>query len=70
MGDNMVAVDLGVGRSPVAIATGRWHTCVLMDNEELKVISELYCLSTSTGNPASVVCVCGASMCNLLLRYQ
>ncbi|CAN0434518.1 unnamed protein product [Pylaiella littoralis] len=36
MGDNMEAVDLGVGRSPVSVATGRWHTCVIMDNHELK----------------------------------
>ncbi|CAB1102808.1 unnamed protein product [Ectocarpus sp. CCAP 1310/34] len=36
MGDDMVAVDLGEGRHPVAVAAGRWHTCVLMDNDEVK----------------------------------
>ncbi|CAM9187175.1 unnamed protein product [Pylaiella littoralis] len=36
MGDNMVAVDLGVGRYPVAVTAGRWHTCVVMDNDEIK----------------------------------
>ncbi|CAN0440080.1 unnamed protein product [Pylaiella littoralis] len=36
MGDNMVAVDLGLGRSPVAVAAGRWHTCVLMDDDGIK----------------------------------
>ncbi|CAN0363125.1 unnamed protein product, partial [Ectocarpus sp. 12 AP-2014] len=36
MGDDMVPVDLGEGRHPVAVAAGRWHTCVLMDNDEIK----------------------------------
>ncbi|CAM9513683.1 unnamed protein product [Ectocarpus fasciculatus] len=36
MGDDMVAVDLGEGRHPVAVAAGRWHTCALMDNDEVK----------------------------------
>ncbi len=37
MGDAMVAVDLGTGRHPVAVTAGRWHTCVLLDNEDVKV---------------------------------
>lgn len=33
----MASVDFGAGRYPVAIAAGRWHTCALLDNDDVKV---------------------------------
>jgi alpha-tubulin suppressor-like RCC1 family protein len=37
MGDNLPAINLGVGRSPVSVAVGRdSHTCVLLDNGTVK----------------------------------
>lgn len=33
----MASVDLGAGRYPVALTAGRWHTCVLLDNDDVKV---------------------------------
>ena len=35
MGDRLPAVDLGVGRTAVQLATGGDHTCVLLDNGQL-----------------------------------
>ena len=35
MGDRLPAVDLGDGRTAVQLATGRDHTCVLLDNGQL-----------------------------------
>lgn len=37
MGDDLPAVDLGTDRYAVAVTCGRWHTCVLLDNGDLKV---------------------------------
>ena len=31
-----VSVDLGTGRTAVAIAAGSWHTCAILDNGDLK----------------------------------
>lgn len=36
MGDNLLAIDLGTGRSAFQVATGAKHTCVLLDNRKLK----------------------------------
>ena len=36
MGDNLSIVDLGVGRTAKAIAAGDEHTCVLLDNNQVK----------------------------------
>ncbi|CAM9571617.1 unnamed protein product, partial [Hapterophycus canaliculatus] len=36
MGDGMVAADLGTDRYPVSVSTGRWHTCVLLDDDNVK----------------------------------
>ncbi|MGB1624495.1 MAG: RCC1 domain-containing protein, partial [Candidatus Poseidoniaceae archaeon] len=30
------AIDLGTGRTAVAIAAGSWHTCAILDNGDLK----------------------------------
>ncbi|MBN1611251.1 MAG: hypothetical protein JW940_31755, partial [Polyangiaceae bacterium] len=35
MGDNLPAVDLGTGRSAVAIVAGSHHTCALLDGGSL-----------------------------------
>jgi alpha-tubulin suppressor-like RCC1 family protein len=35
-GDNLPAIDLGTGRTALAIATGFTHTCALLDNNSLK----------------------------------
>ena len=37
MGDDLPAVDLGTERYAVAVTCGRWHTCVLLDNNDVKV---------------------------------
>ena len=36
MGDNLPAVDLGTGRTAVSIAAGGTHTCVRLDNAQVK----------------------------------
>jgi alpha-tubulin suppressor-like RCC1 family protein len=36
MGDALPSVDLGTGRSARAIAEGESHTCVLLDNDQVK----------------------------------
>ena len=36
MGDNLIKVDLGTGRSAIRISTGSTHTCVILDNEDFK----------------------------------
>jgi alpha-tubulin suppressor-like RCC1 family protein len=36
MGDNLPAVNLGTGRTALAIATGSWHTCAVLDTHQLK----------------------------------
>jgi len=36
MGDNLTAVDLGAGRTAVAIAAGQEHTCALLDDATVK----------------------------------
>jgi E3 ubiquitin-protein ligase HERC3 len=36
MGDNLPAIDLGTGRTATAIASRRFHTCVLLDNSAVK----------------------------------
>jgi E3 ubiquitin-protein ligase HERC3 len=36
MGDNLLPVNLGAGRTALAIATGVGHTCVLLDTHQIK----------------------------------
>ena len=36
MGDNLPTVDLGTGRSALAISVGQQHTCAILDNRTLK----------------------------------
>jgi len=36
MGDSLLPIDLGSGRFPTALAVGRAHTCVVLDNSQLK----------------------------------
>ncbi|HEC08814.1 MAG TPA: hypothetical protein ENI86_04480, partial [Acidimicrobiales bacterium] len=36
MGDNLPPIDLGTGRTAVAISVGGGHTCALLDNHDLK----------------------------------
>jgi hypothetical protein len=36
MGDSLPAVQLGAGRSAVALALGNTHSCALLDNERVK----------------------------------
>ena len=36
MGNNLSTIDLGVGRSATAITAGDFHTCVLLDNNQMK----------------------------------
>lgn len=40
MGDNLPAVDLGMGRTAVAIACGFYHTCALLDDGSVKCWGE------------------------------
>src|SRR5690606_33135312 len=36
MGDNLDAVDLGTGRTAMAIVAGQYHTCALLDDASIK----------------------------------
>ena len=36
MGDNISTIDLGTNRTAKAIGMGYGHTCVLLDNNEVK----------------------------------
>ena len=36
MGDNLVAIDLGSGRTALAISAGDGHTCAMLDNSSFK----------------------------------
>lgn len=36
MGDNLPAVDLGTGRTAKQIQLGRYHTCAILDNDQVK----------------------------------
>jgi len=36
MGANLLAIDLGTGRTATQIAVGDYHTCVLLDNDAVK----------------------------------
>jgi alpha-tubulin suppressor-like RCC1 family protein len=36
MGDALSALSLGTGRTPVQIASGRYHACALLDNDSVK----------------------------------
>jgi alpha-tubulin suppressor-like RCC1 family protein len=40
MGDHLPAVDLGTGRTAVAVAAGSYHTCALLDNAQVKCWGE------------------------------
>ena len=40
MGDSLPSVELGQGRSAVQVAVGHTHTCVLLDNGEVKCIGD------------------------------
>ena len=40
MGDNLSTIDLGTSRSAKAIATGFGHTCVLLDNDQVKCFGD------------------------------
>jgi hypothetical protein len=37
MGDSLPAVQLGTGRKAVQLAAGSYHTCALLDDEQLCV---------------------------------
>ena len=36
MGDDLLTIDLGFERSAKAVVTGEQHTCVLLDNDQVK----------------------------------
>ena len=36
MGDNLSTINLGVGKTAKAIAAGIYHTCVLLNTDEVK----------------------------------
>ena len=36
MGDNLSFIDLGVGRTAKAIAAGGLHTCVILNDDQVK----------------------------------
>lgn len=40
MGDSLLAVNLGTGRTALAVAAGLNHTCVLLDNSDVKCFGD------------------------------
>ena len=36
MGNNLVAIELGTGRTATAIAAGKYHNCAILDNSSIK----------------------------------
>ena len=36
MGDNLFIINLGSGKTAKAISAGYYHTCVLLDNDQVK----------------------------------
>ena len=40
MGDNLSTIDLGTGLSAKAIAIGYFHTCVLLNNDQVKCFGD------------------------------
>jgi len=50
MGDDLPAVDLGTGRSAVQVVAGGRHTCVLLDNDDLKCFGYGFSGNLGTGN--------------------
>jgi len=36
MGNNLTAIDLGTGRTAMAITAGYGHTCAILDNASIK----------------------------------
>lgn len=59
----MASVNLGAGRYPVAIAAGRWHTCALLDNDDVKVrgYTHLTCLPSLFIPLFFTRCVCACA---------
>ena len=42
MGDNLLAVDLGTGRTAIQIESANAHTCAILDNGDLKCLSLIH----------------------------
>ena len=54
MGDNLSAIDLGTGRTATAIAAGRQHTVVLLDNGTVKAWGYNHKGQLGQGNTANL----------------
>ena len=50
MGDDLPAVDLGLGRTGRQVSAGAWHSCALLDDDSVKCWGSGFSVSVATGS--------------------
>ena len=61
MGDNLLPVDLGSGKTAKQITTGQYHTCAILNDDSVKCwgYNHVGQLSTGSGNIGDeAICIC------------
>jgi alpha-tubulin suppressor-like RCC1 family protein len=66
MGDNLPAVDLGAGKTAVAISAGGSCTCAILDDGKVKCWGNLNTIELGTGKTAVAIAVAGSHVCAIL----
>lgn len=54
MGDDLPAVDLGLGRTGKQVSAGAWHSCALLDDDSVKCWGSGFSISVATGGEIGV----------------
>ena len=54
MGDDLPAVDLGLGRTGRQVSAGAWHSCALLDDDSVKCWGSGFSISVATGGEIGV----------------
>ena len=54
MGDDLPAVDLGLGRTAKQVSAGAWHSCALLDDDSVKCWGSGFSISVATGGEIGV----------------